>query len=98
MTAFDAQSESHKLPRTSWLPILTGLALLLGVMMRLTALDADPPPFLSNDFLDEATWAFAARNHLLHGVWTCGAYNLAYYAAPLFSWLSYLSLDRKSVV
>ncbi len=74
------------------LSILTGVALLAGVLLRLAALDADPPPFLSTDFGDEATWAFAARNHLLHGPWTCGNFNIAYYTAPLFSAISYLSM------
>src|SRR3954469_2424968 len=58
--------------------------LALAAFVRLTALEADPPPTLSSDFIsDETWWAHNARNHALFGSWRLDDFNQGLFAAPL---------------
>ena len=72
---------THSKPRDDRSPLAI---LTLAAVIRLTALEADPPPTLSSDFLsDESWWAHNARNHALFGSWRLDDFNQGLFAAPL---------------
>jgi Dolichyl-phosphate-mannose-protein mannosyltransferase len=69
-------------------------AILLGTagVLRLFALDADPPVTMSSDFIsDEAWWAHNARNHALFGKWVIDDFNQGLFAAPFHTAMIRLS-------
>lgn len=90
-------AEADRPIETGFKSRLGSLALLAGVIgvaafLRFAALDADPPPSFSRDFLsDETWWSHNARNHALFGVWRLDDFNQALFAAPLHTFLERLS-------
>ena len=80
--------------RQSWVTrwCLTLAVLALAGVLRLAALDADPPATFSRDFIsDESWWAHNARNHALFGHWRLDDFNQGFFAAPLHTCLERLS-------
>ncbi len=79
-----------------WLGALAVLA--LAAVLRLPALDADPPPDFHFSFIaDEGAYAHNARLKSLTGVWTWDAFDAPLYTAPLHTWLverAYAALGR----
>lgn len=72
--------------------------LVLAAALRVLALDADPPPSMSPDFVsDEAWWAHNARNRALFGKWVLDDFNQGIFAAPVHTALARLSFAAGGV-